>query len=120
MNNRTLVVLAGALSLGELGSAAIIWRENYPDSQPLFAVLFAALFLIGAALLRAGRVGVGAAWVGLLCLFELVTFPTWTRHGVLDWTYQCGYAALALAGLVTAVVVFVHRQTSSKATSVTS
>ncbi|MGH8961419.1 MAG: hypothetical protein ACRDWT_09455 [Jatrophihabitantaceae bacterium] len=81
MNIRTLVVLAAALCLGELGSAVIIWRENYPDAQPWFAVVFAALFLTGSALIRAGRVTGGAILVGVLCLFELVTFPGWTRRG---------------------------------------
>lgn len=34
MNTRTIVALAGALCLGEIGSAVIIWKENYPDAQP--------------------------------------------------------------------------------------
>lgn len=120
MNIRTLVVLAGALCLGEIGSAVIIWRENYPDAQPWFAVVFAALFLTGAALVRSGRVAGGAILVGVLCLFELVTFPGWTRRGVLDWAYQFGYAALALAGLVTTIAVLVSRQRSSATASSTS
>jgi hypothetical protein len=120
MKIRMLVVLAGLLSLGEIGSAVIIWRENYPDAQPLFAVAFAALFLTGAILVRGGRVAGGAVLVGVLCLFELVTFPGWTRHGALDWTYQFGYAALALAGLITTIAVLVSRQRSSATASSTS
>jgi len=120
MNTRTLAILAGALSLAEIGSAIIIWRENYPDAQPWFAVVFAALFVIGAALVRRARVAVGATLIGMLCLFELVTFPTWTRHGALDWVYQFGCAALALAGLVTTIAVIVNRQRSSVSASTTS
>ena len=120
MYTRTLVILAGALSLAEIGSAVIIWRENYPDAQPWFAVVFSALFVIGAALVRRARVAVGATLIGVLCLFELVTFPTWTRHGALDWVYQFGCAALALAGLVTTIAVIVNRQRSSVSASTTS
>jgi hypothetical protein len=121
MNIRTLVVLAGVLGLAELGSAVIIWRENYPDAQPWFAVVFAGLFLTGIVLVRTGRVAVGASFVGLLCLFELVSFPGWTRRGALDCAYQLGCVAVALAGLVTAIAVLVSRRRSSvTASTVTS
>ena len=111
---------AGGLSLGEIGSAIMIWQENYPDAQPLFAVVFSALFLTGAALVHRARVATGACLIGVLCLFELVTFPGWTRRGALDWAYQCGYATLALAGLVTTIAVIVNRQRSSVSASTTS
>ena len=116
MNIRTLFVLAGALSLGEIGSAVVIWKENYPDAQPLFAVVFAALFLVAALLVRSGRVG-GAILVGALCVFELISFPSWTRHSAFDWASQSVYAALALAGLLTAIAVLVSGQRSSGTTS---
>jgi len=63
MNDRklttVLTALAGALCLGELVSALIIWKENYADAVPAFAVVFGVLFLIGAGLLRGGRVTAG-------------------------------------------------------------
>ena len=120
MNNRTLVALAGILGLGEFVSAVIIWNEHYPDAQPWFAVVFGALFLIGMALVRSGRVAGGAIFVGLLCLFELITFPSWTRRSALDWAYQLSYGALALACFATAITVLVSRQRSSAITSITS
>jgi hypothetical protein len=124
MNDRklttVLTALAGALCLGELVSALIIWKENYADAVPAFAVVFGVLFLIGAGLLRGGRVTAGSIFVGLLCLFELITFPSWTRHGALDWAYQLSYAALALACLATAITVLVSRHRSSATTSITS
>lgn len=120
MNIRALVALAGLLGLGEFASAVIIWKENYPDAQPLFAVAFGVLFLIGILLVRSGRVVGGAIFLGLLCVFELITFPSWTRRNALDWAYQFSYAAIALACLVTAITVLVSRQRSSATTSITS
>jgi signal transduction histidine kinase len=82
MNGRKLAVLtaiAGVLALGEVGSAVMIWLEKYPDSMPLGAVVFAGLFLVGAWLLRSRRVTAGSVVVGLLCLFEVVSFSGWTR-----------------------------------------
>jgi hypothetical protein len=113
MNIRTLVALTGALALGELISAAIIWTEDNADAQPWFAVVFAALFTAGAAVIRSGRVFGGAILVSALCLFELITFPSWERNGALDWAYQVSYAAISLACLVTAITVLVSRQRSS-------
>jgi hypothetical protein len=80
-----LTSLAGVLALGEFGSAVIIWLEKYPDSLPAAVVVFGLFFLLGAWLLRSGRVTAGTIFVGLLCLFEVVSFPGWTRRGVLDW-----------------------------------
>jgi hypothetical protein len=118
MNVRTLAILAGVLSLGEIGSAVVIWKENYPDAQPLFAVVFAALFLAAAFLVRRGWVG-GAILVGVLCVFELISFPSWTRHSAFDWASQSVYAAVVLAGLLTAIAVLVRRQRSLVTTSTT-
>ncbi|MEP6598735.1 MAG: hypothetical protein ABJB98_04725, partial [Actinomycetota bacterium] len=114
MNNRTLIALAGVLGLGEFVSAAIIWKENYPDAQPLFAVVFGVLFLIGMALVRSGRVVGGAIFIGLLCLFELITFPTWTRRVALDWAYQVSYGALALLGLAAVIAVLDKLQATDR------
>src|SRR5690242_6605678 len=40
-----LMFAAGLLGLLEFVSAIVIWKENYPDSEPLFAVAFGVLFL---------------------------------------------------------------------------
>jgi hypothetical protein len=58
MNGRKLTVLttiAGVLAVGEFGSSIMIWRENYPGSLPLAAVVFGVFFLIATWLLRSGR-----------------------------------------------------------------
>jgi hypothetical protein len=112
MNGRRLTILTsitGVLALGEFGSAIMIWLEKYPDSVPAFAVLFGVLFLVGTWLLRSGRVASGTMFVGLLCLFEVVSFPGWTRHNALDWIYQVTFAVAALAGLIAAIVLLTSR-----------
>jgi hypothetical protein len=112
MNGRKLAILtgiAGVLALAEVGSAVIIWLEKYPDSMPLGAVVFAGLFLVGAWLLRSRRVTAGSVLVGLLCLFEVVSFSGWTRHSALDWIYQTSLAVVSLAGLIVAIAVLADR-----------
>jgi hypothetical protein len=112
MNGRKLSVLTaitGVLAVGELGSAVIIWLENYPGSFWPAAVVFGVLFLLAAWLLRSGRVTAGVVLAGLLCLFEVVSFAGWTRHNALDWVYQTAFALLAAAGLITVITVLADR-----------
>jgi len=112
MNGRKLTVLTtitGILALGEFGSSVMIWRENYPGSLPLAAVVFGVFFLIAAWLLRSGRVTAGAVFAGLLCLVEVISYPGWQKHGALDWTYDSVFALVSLAGLVAAIIVLAAR-----------
>jgi hypothetical protein len=88
MNDRMIKVLtaiATVLTVGELGSAVMIWRENYPGSLPWAAVVFAVFFGIATWLLRSGRVTAG------------------------DWTTSSAFAVVALAGLITAILVLAAR-----------
>jgi hypothetical protein len=112
MNRRKLTVLtalAGMLAVGEFGSSMIIWRENYPGSLPLAAVVFGVFFLIATWLLRSGRVMAGAIFTGLLCVFEVISFPSWQKHGALDWTTDTAFAVVSLAGLIAAIIVLAAR-----------
>jgi hypothetical protein len=112
MNSRKLTVLisaAAVLAVGEIGSAIIIWRENYPGGLPLAAVVFAAFFAVGALLLRSAHTLAGAIFIGVVCLFEVVSFPGWARHNALDWVYQTTFAVVALAGLIAAIAVLADR-----------
>ena len=117
-NARTLTLLAAALAIGEFASAVIIATENYRDSIPAFAVVFGVLFAVGVWVLRSGRVTAGSVIVGLLCLFQVVTFPSWQRHSAFDWAFQTSYAVVALAGLIAAIVVFAARRRSSATVAV--
>ena len=112
MNGRTLTVLttlAGILAVGEFGSSIIIWQENRPGSLPLAAVVFGVFFLVAAWLLRSGRVVAGAVFTGILCLFEVVSFSGWQKHGALDWTTDIVFALVSLAGLIAAIIVLAAR-----------
>jgi len=112
MNRRKLAILttiAAILAAGEIGSAIMIWQENYPGSLPWAAVVFAAFFLTATWLLGRGRATAGTVFAGLLCLFEVVEFPSWPKHNALDWTYQTTFALVSLAGLIAAIAVLADR-----------
>ena len=112
MTSRRLTVLTALtalLALGEFGSAVMIGLGKDPRGAG-FAVLFAALFLLAAWLLRSGRITGGAILAGLLCLFEIIEYPGWHKHGALDWTYQTAVAVLSLAGLMTVIAVLAERR----------
>jgi hypothetical protein len=111
MNGRKLTALTmitWILAAGEFGSAIIIGAGKDPWGAG-FAVLFGVLFLLAGWLLRRGRVMAGAIWCGVLCLFEVVEFPSWHKHGALDWVYQSAFAVVSLAGLVAVIVVLAGR-----------
>jgi hypothetical protein len=113
----TLTVLSAVLAVGEFISAVIIAVESYRDSFAAGAVIFGVLFLIGTWLLRSGRVTAGAVLVGILCLFEVVSFPSFQRHNALDWAFQTVYAVVALIALATAVALLVSRRRSEGGTA---
>jgi hypothetical protein len=111
MNDRKLTVLtriAVLLALGEAGSAVIIGLGRDPWGAG-FAVVAGLLFLLAAWLLRSGRVTAGAVFTGILCLFEVIEFPSWHKHGALDWAYQSIFAVVSLAGLIAAITVLAAR-----------
>jgi hypothetical protein len=112
MNSRKLTVLTALttlLALGEFGSAVIIGLGRDPWGAG-FAVLFGGLFLLATWLLRSGRITAGAIFAGILCLFEIIEYPSWHKHGTLEWTYQTAYALLSLAGLMGVIVVLAERR----------
>lgn len=114
MNTRKLTVLtvvAGILALGEFASAVQIGlggdgpdRSGWP-----FGVAFGVFFLIAAWLLRRGRIAAGAIFAGILCLFEILSYPSWYKHSVLNWTYDTVFAVVALVGLIGAITVLAGR-----------
>ena len=112
MNGRKLTVLtafAALLAVGEFGSAVIIGLGKDPWGAG-FGVLFGGLFLLATWLLHSGRITAGAIFAGILCLFEILEYPSWHKHGTLDWTYQTAYALLSLAGLMSVIVVLAERR----------
>jgi len=114
MNGRKLTVLTAItaiLALGEFASAVMIGLgTDGPDHSGWpFAVAFGAFFVIAAWLLRSGRIAAGAVFAGVLCLFEILSYSSWYKHGTLDWTYDTVFALVALAGLIGAITVLAGR-----------
>lgn len=112
MSNRfasTLLTLTVVMAIGEFASSIIIAVENYADAQPEFAVAFGVLFLVAAWLQRRGQLSVGAGLAGVLCLFEMVSYPSWPKPTAFDWVGDTIYVLLALATFTTTIAVFVTR-----------
>ena len=111
MNGRKLKILtaiAAVLTLGEFASAVQIGLGRDPWGAG-FAVVFGVFFGLGTWLLRSGRVSGGAIFTGILCLFELVEFPSWHKHGIADWVSQGAFALISLAGLIGVIAVLADR-----------
>ncbi|MDQ1660802.1 MAG: hypothetical protein QOJ68_782 [Blastococcus sp.] len=117
MNSRSITTALTAVSLtlaaGEAVASIVIWREAYADSAPLLVLAFALPFLIAAGLVRSGRVVAGAVITGVLCAFQLVTYPGLVRHNTFDWIFQSAFAVLSITGLVLAVAAVVATRRSS-------
>ena len=112
MNGRMLTVLtaiAGLLALGEFASSIVIWQDHEPGGLPQGVAVLGVVFLIAAWLLRSGRIRTGAIVTGILCLFEVINFPSWPKHGALEWTSAAAFALVSLAGLIAAIVVLAAR-----------
>ena len=114
MNDRKLTVLTAItaiLALGEFASAVMIGLgEDGPDRAGWpFGVVFGVFFLVAAWLLRSGRITAGAVFAGILCLFEVLSYPSWYKHSALNWTYETAFALVSLAGLIGAIMVLAGR-----------
>jgi hypothetical protein len=123
MNTRSLpALLAGigaALGVAELISTVQLWARGGPNSYPWFALGFAVLFGLGAWLLRTGRPVTGSILVGVLATFEVVDYPQWAKHGVLDWIFDTAVAVVALVGVGVAISVLVTRRSTRSRDAVT-
>jgi hypothetical protein len=106
-----LTAIAGILALGEFGTAVMIGLGEVGKDTVTWpvGVVFGAFFLIVAWLLRSGRITAGAVFADILCLFVVVTYPSWYKHSALNWTYETAFAVVALAGLIGAITVLAGR-----------
>ena len=122
MNTRSLpTVLAGigaGLCVAELISTVQLWARSGPDDAPWFSFLFAVLFGLGVWLLRTGRAVAGAILVGFLAAVEVVTYPQWAKHGVLDWVVDTAIAVVALVAVGVALAVLSTRRSARSRDSV--
>lgn len=111
-----VMVAALVLCAMEAVSAVSIAIESYADAQPMFAVLFSALFAGAALLARFRRLAIGAALLSLLCIFEIVSAPSWVRHNLYDDVSQVVGVALSLAGLAVAAWALLTRRSRTAST----
>jgi len=111
MSNRsitsTLLVLAVVLGIGE-------FLDAFEVDTPGFAVLFGILFLVGAALVYRGLVTIGAIWIGLLALFEVLNYPMWEKSTAADKIITAAFLIVSLAALIVAVWCLVARRRSAR------
>ena len=114
MNTRTLIPLAVAAGLMSPVAAVITSVEHQKDSEPVMLALFVIPWLVGAYLVRRGKLTAGAAVIAVLSLLELATAPTWKRQTVADWTSQSIGAVLTVGCLVCVVTLLVQRYRSPR------
>ena len=92
-----LTAIAAVLGVGEFADSFFIsfWEA---------AAVFCVLFLAGAFWMRRGGVG-APVLIGLLCAFEIQSFPSWQRGGVADWTSQIAFLVVSIAGVLVTLAV---------------
>ncbi len=72
--------------------------------EPAIALVFAALFLLGAWLSRRGG-RAGPLLLVALSVIEVVFLPTYQRNNTFDWTIQAAVGAASGVCLVAAALV---------------
>jgi hypothetical protein len=92
-----LTAIAFVLGVGEFCDSFFIsfWEG---------AAVFSALFLPAAYCMRRGGIG-APILIGVLCAFEIQSFPSWQRGGVADWASQIGFLVVSIAGVLVALAV---------------
>jgi hypothetical protein len=102
-----LALIALILALSEFVAAFFVhfWEVN---------PILCALFLTGLLGTRRGGVW-GPILIGALCVFELLAFTTFPRHGIGDWVSQIPFAVGGAAGLVAALAVLTQSFTLKRA-----
>jgi hypothetical protein len=95
---RLLTAIAVLLGVGEFGDSFFIsfWEG---------AAVFCVLFLAAAFWMRRGGIG-APILIGLLCAFEIQSFPSWQRGGTADWISQIAFLVASIAGVLVALAVF--------------
>ena len=94
---RLLTMIAVLLGIGEFCDSFFIsfWEG---------AAVFSVLFLAAAYCMRRGGIG-APILIGVLCAFEIQSFPSWERGGAADWASQIGFLVASIAGVLVALAV---------------
>lgn len=121
MNNRLLAGLALVLGALNLAAAITVSSEHLKDSEPVVLALFTIPWLVGAELVRRGKLVVGAVLLSLMSLTVIVSAPGWKHGGAADLAEQIASAIGAAVCLVVAVTLVVrHHRGSALAAGATS
>lgn len=89
-----------SLLAGLFEAASVFFIE-----EPLFAGLFAVVFLGCAAALWRWQSRVATIVVGLFLLVDVGGVPFYAKESVTDWIVQLAFAAVGVIGLVACVQV---------------
>lgn len=94
---RLLTAIAVLLGIGEFCDSFFIsfWEA---------AAVFSVLFLAAAYWMRRGGIGAPILF-GVLCAFEIQSFPSWQRGGVADWASQIGFLVVSIIGALVTLAV---------------
>jgi hypothetical protein len=95
---RTLLLVAVLFAIGEA-------LDSFDVG--LVGVIFAALFAVGALLMRRGS-PFGVVLVGALVVVEVAAWPTYTRDKSTDWIIQVPFLMIGLVGLAALGIIIVH------------
>jgi hypothetical protein len=101
-----LIWIAVAFAVLEVATVVLI---GVPAA---LALSFAALFLVGAYLIRRGGSG-GILLVGALSFVEALGVPFYTRTSILDVVLQAVALALGVAGVAVAILAFRSRRVAA-------
>ncbi len=104
-----LALIALLLGLGEFADSFTISFWEGP-------AVVSILFLAGTVWIRRGGKG-GAILVGALCVFELLNFPSWPKHGIGDWASQIPFVVGSAAGVLLTLAVLKQSRNARKATT---
>ena len=117
MNNRLLVALAVALAALNVAATITVSVEHLKDSEPVMLGLFTIPWLVGAELVRRGKLVAGAVLLSLMSLMIIVSAPGWKHGGAADVVEQIASAAGAVVCLVVAVTLVVRRHRGTVVTA---
>lgn len=117
MNPRLLIALAVALGALNVAAAVTVGLEHLKDSEPVMLALFTVPWLVGAELVRRGRLVAGAVVLSLMSLMVIVSAPGWKHGGAADLAEQIASAVGAAGCLAVAVTLIVRRHRGSAVTA---
>ena len=113
-STKTLAAASLLTGLFETVSTVTNGREDGAGAA-LFTAAFAAVFLVGGALLARNGSRAAAHVVGVLLLLDVAGLPFYERSGVADWVVQGLFGAVGIVGVAAWVGVLRERRAAKLA-----